>query len=247
MPETAEQRIDQNLRTATPDVIPAAAASRKKETARVERVAKRFEVKDVDLFYGNLHAVQDVTMTIEANQVTSLIGSSGCGKTTMLRSLNRMHELTPGARVDGEISLDGQDIYSSNVDPVEVEALLLQHPAVSQVKVVGVPDARLQEVACACVVLRPGAQAPSTRRRVSGVGMSHSGWAGDRHPGIETEARRAKKPSGNGLARLTRQLWGGKDGLSNRSLSQFPDVRRRRRKGIRAWALRAEARPGKGL
>ena len=70
----------------------------------VERVAKRFEVKDVNLYYGDFHAVEDVTMTIEPNQVTALIGSSGCGKTTMLRSLNRMHELTPGARVEGEVA-----------------------------------------------------------------------------------------------------------------------------------------------
>ncbi len=63
-------------------------------------------------------------MTIEANQVTALIGSSGCGKTTMLRSLNRMHELTPGARVEGEVVLDDQDIYAPNVDPVEVRRLV---------------------------------------------------------------------------------------------------------------------------
>jgi len=87
-------------------------------------VAKRFEVNGVDLYYGGFHAVQGATMTIEANQVTALIGSSGCGKTTMLRSLNRMHELTPGARVAGKISLDGQDIYGSKVDPVEVRRLV---------------------------------------------------------------------------------------------------------------------------
>jgi phosphate transport system ATP-binding protein len=124
MPETAQQRIDQNLPDVTPDMSAAAAASKEKETARVERVAKTFEVKGVDLYYGNFHAVQDVTMTIEANQVTALIGSSGCGKTTVLRSLNRMHELTPGARVGGEINLDGQNIYASNVDPVEVRRLV---------------------------------------------------------------------------------------------------------------------------
>ena len=59
-------------------------------------MAKRFTVKGVNLYYGDFHAVQDVTMAIEPNQVTALIGSSGCGKTTVLRSLNRMHELTPG-------------------------------------------------------------------------------------------------------------------------------------------------------
>jgi phosphate transport system ATP-binding protein len=116
--------MDQDLRGVTPDVTPAAAASREKGTARVERVAKRIEVKGVDLYYGGFHAVQEVSMTLEANQVTALIGSSGCGKTTMLRSLNRMHELTPGARVNGEISLDGHNIYASNVDPVSVRRLV---------------------------------------------------------------------------------------------------------------------------
>src|SRR5262249_2843622 len=91
---------------------------------KVERVAKRFQAKDVNLYYGDFHAVQDVTMTIEANQVTALIGSSGCGKTTVLRSLNRMHELTPGARVEGEVVLDDQNIYAPNADPVEVRRLV---------------------------------------------------------------------------------------------------------------------------
>jgi ABC-type glutathione transport system ATPase component len=125
MPETAaDQRIDQHQPDVRPDVPTAAPASGKKGTARVERVAKRFQVKDVDLYYGNFHAVQGVTMTLEANQVTALIGSSGCGKTTMLRSLNRMHELTPGARVAGQITLDDEDIYGGNVDPVEVRRLV---------------------------------------------------------------------------------------------------------------------------
>ena len=59
-------------------------------------------------------------MTIEPNKVTALIGSSGCGKSTFLRSLNRMHELIPGARVEGEVLLDGEDIYAPGVDPVAV-------------------------------------------------------------------------------------------------------------------------------
>jgi phosphate transport system ATP-binding protein len=81
-------------------------------------------VNGVDLYYGDFHAVKDVTMTVEPNQVTALIGSSGCGKTTVLRSLNRMHELTPGARVEGEVTLDDQNIYARNVDPVEVRRLV---------------------------------------------------------------------------------------------------------------------------
>ena len=125
MPETAAQhRIDESTPDVTPEVAVAAARSRDRGVARVERMAKRFQVSDIDLYYGSFQAVQGVSMTIEANQVTSLIGSSGCGKTTMLRSLNRMHELTPGARVDGQITLDDQDIYAANVDPVDVRRLV---------------------------------------------------------------------------------------------------------------------------
>jgi phosphate transport system ATP-binding protein len=125
MPETAaEPRIDQDQPDVTPAVAATATMKKRAETAPVERPAKCFQVSDIDLFYGSFQAVQGVSMRIEANQVTSLIGSSGCGKTTMLRSLNRMHELTPGARVEGQITLDDQDIYASNVDPVQVRRLV---------------------------------------------------------------------------------------------------------------------------
>ncbi len=93
-------------------------------TEKVERQAKRVEAKNANLFYGDFHAVSDVTMAFEANKVTALIGSSGCGKTTFLRSINRMHELTPGAHVEGEISIDGENIYDRAVDPVEVRRLV---------------------------------------------------------------------------------------------------------------------------
>ncbi len=88
------------------------------------RLAKTIETRALNLFYGDFHAVENVTMAIEPNKVTALIGSSGCGKTTFLRSLNRMHELTVGARVEGRITLDGQDIYAKGVDPVEVRRLV---------------------------------------------------------------------------------------------------------------------------
>src|SRR5512144_557712 len=103
MPQTAAQQT----RSGGPDVAPAPpmpeARSRSKRDARVERGAKRFQVKDVDLYYGDFQAVEGVTMSIEPNQVTALIGSSGCGKTTVLRSLNRRHELAAGGRVEGEV------------------------------------------------------------------------------------------------------------------------------------------------
>ena len=88
------------------------------------RGAKTIEARGVNLYYGDFHAVEEVTMTVAPNKVTALIGSSGCGKTTFLRSLNRMHELTPGARVDGHVSLDGEDVYGKGVDPVQVRRLI---------------------------------------------------------------------------------------------------------------------------
>jgi len=82
--------------------------------------AKAVEVRDLNLHYGAFHAVKDVDLRIEPNAVTALIGSSGCGKSTFLRSLNRMHELAPGGRVEGSVRLDGDDIYAPDVDPVAI-------------------------------------------------------------------------------------------------------------------------------
>ena len=89
-------------------------------TTTVGARGKGIEVSDLNLYYGAFHAVKNVSMTIQPNRVTAFIGSSGCGKSTFLRSLNRMHELVPGARVEGHVSIDGNDIYAPGVDPVAV-------------------------------------------------------------------------------------------------------------------------------
>jgi phosphate transport system ATP-binding protein len=94
-------------------------------------MAKRIDVKDVNIFYGSFKAVEDVTMTVEPRSVTAFIGPSGCGKSTLLRTLNRMHEVIPGARVEGSIHLDDADIYGSDVDPVAVRrtvGMVFQRP-----------------------------------------------------------------------------------------------------------------------
>lgn len=80
----------------------------------------KLELNDVNIYYGDFHAVQNVNMQIPAQAVTAFIGPSGCGKSTVLRTLNRMHEAIPGASVKGEILLDGQNIYGPKVDPVSV-------------------------------------------------------------------------------------------------------------------------------
>jgi phosphate transport system ATP-binding protein len=120
----ATKRNTAEERQATMSDAPAVTATSTGPVTAAGRPAKTIEARGVNLFYGDFHAVEDVTMTIEPNKVTALIGSSGCGKTTYLRSLNRMHELTPGARVAGEIKLDGEDVYGPGIDPVAVRRLV---------------------------------------------------------------------------------------------------------------------------
>jgi phosphate transport system ATP-binding protein len=94
-------------------------------------MAKSIEVSDLDIYYGDFLAVQGVNMTIRSKAVTAFIGPSGCGKSTFLRSLNRMHEVIPGARVEGKVMVDGQSLYDSSVDPVAVRrqiGMVFQRP-----------------------------------------------------------------------------------------------------------------------
>ncbi|MFC7219544.1 phosphate ABC transporter ATP-binding protein PstB [Streptomyces polyrhachis] len=87
-------------------------------------MAKRIDVKDLSAFYGDHEAIEDISMSIEPKSVTAFIGPSGCGKSTFLRTLNRMHEVTPGGRVEGEVRLDGEDLYAPGVDPVAVRRVI---------------------------------------------------------------------------------------------------------------------------
>ncbi|WP_405141465.1 phosphate ABC transporter ATP-binding protein PstB [Sphaerisporangium sp. NBC_01403] len=94
-------------------------------------MAKQIEVADLDAYYGSHKAIEGITMTIEPRSVTAFIGPSGCGKSTFLRTLNRMHEVIPGARVEGKIMLEDQDLYGSDVDPVSVRrtvGMVFQRP-----------------------------------------------------------------------------------------------------------------------
>ncbi len=75
---------------------------------------------NVNFYYGQVKALTDINMAFEKNKVTALIGPSGCGKSTLLRLLNRMNDLIDGTRVEGEILFEGKNIYSADIDPVEV-------------------------------------------------------------------------------------------------------------------------------
>jgi phosphate transport system ATP-binding protein len=87
-------------------------------------MAKRIEVSGLHAYYGQHHAIDDISMTVEPRSVTAFIGPSGCGKSTFLRTLNRMHEVIPGARVDGKVLLDDEDLYGASVDPVAVRRVV---------------------------------------------------------------------------------------------------------------------------
>jgi len=79
-----------------------------------------FDIRDLCVFYGASQALHNVTLRIHAHEVTAIIGPSGCGKSTFIRTLNRMHELTPGARHTGSIRLLGEDLYGPGIDPTIV-------------------------------------------------------------------------------------------------------------------------------
>jgi phosphate transport system ATP-binding protein len=94
-------------------------------------VSKRIEVNDLNVYYSDFLAVEGVSLTIEPRTVTAFIGPSGCGKSTFIRTLNRMHEVIPGARVEGEVLIDGNNLYGPGVDPVLVRrqvGMVFQRP-----------------------------------------------------------------------------------------------------------------------
>ena len=91
----------------------------------------RIAVRKLDALFGTVRAVRDVTIDFPDGQVTAIIGPSGCGKSTLLRCLNRMHETIPLARVNGEVLLDGKDLYARGVNPIEVRrhiGMVFQRP-----------------------------------------------------------------------------------------------------------------------
>ena len=80
----------------------------------------KMAAKNLNFYYGRFKALQDINLTVNERQVTALIGPSGCGKSTFLRCLNRMNDLIPGTRVEGELTLDGENVYAQSLDVVEL-------------------------------------------------------------------------------------------------------------------------------
>jgi phosphate transport system ATP-binding protein len=101
------------------------------ESAPQVSTSDKLVATNVDIYYGAFQAIKGANLKMQENSVTALIGPSGCGKSTFLRALDRMHDLTPGARVTGEILLDGQNIYASDADPVVIRhriGMVFQRP-----------------------------------------------------------------------------------------------------------------------
>jgi phosphate transport system ATP-binding protein len=94
-------------------------------------VSKRIETIEVTAWFGARKAIEDISLSIEPKQVTALIGPSGSGKSTFIRTINRMHEVVPGARMEGRIAIDGDDIYADGVDATQVRrtvGMVFQRP-----------------------------------------------------------------------------------------------------------------------
>jgi phosphate transport system ATP-binding protein len=83
-------------------------------------MAVKFDIQNLNAWFGSKHVLKSINMKIEENAVTAIIGPSGCGKTTFIRCLNRMHEITPGARVSGKVLFNGINVYDNGVDPVMI-------------------------------------------------------------------------------------------------------------------------------
>jgi phosphate transport system ATP-binding protein len=91
----------------------------------------RMTIKDLSMYYGGFKAIEDITLDIPARRITSLIGPSGCGKSTLVRCLNRMNDLIEGVRVEGEVRLDGEDIYKPGYDTIRLRrrvGMVFQRP-----------------------------------------------------------------------------------------------------------------------
>jgi len=80
----------------------------------------KFEIEDLNAWFGSKHVLKNINMKIKERAVTAVIGPSGCGKTTFIRCINRMHEIVPNAKVSGRVLFNGVDIYDENVDPVQI-------------------------------------------------------------------------------------------------------------------------------
>jgi phosphate transport system ATP-binding protein len=102
-----------------PKPVPAPASAALQPRAGPDpAVPPKVEVQDLNVYFRANHAIRHVSLTVQPQTVLAVIGPSGCGKSTFIRALNRMHDLVPGARVEGRVFVDGKDLYARGIDPV---------------------------------------------------------------------------------------------------------------------------------
>jgi phosphate transport system ATP-binding protein len=121
-PPAADDAADGAIRVGPARPVPAASPESPVEPWAGE--APALEVENLNVYYGAFRAINNISLSVKRHQVTAIIGPSGCGKSTFLRTLNRMHELTPNARVEGKVLLDGIDIMAPDVDPVQLRRIV---------------------------------------------------------------------------------------------------------------------------
>jgi phosphate transport system ATP-binding protein len=110
---------------------PQVGRDKKLEESPAPEVREKIEVRKLDAWFRNTHALRDVSLSVPSNSVLAIIGPSGCGKSTFVRCINRMHELIPGARQTGQILVDGKDLHARGVDPVDLRrrvGMVFQRP-----------------------------------------------------------------------------------------------------------------------
>jgi phosphate transport system ATP-binding protein len=115
-----ESRAPMTAPIPVPLPVPVATTSARPESDATGRI----ELVRLDCYYGPFRALRDVTMSIRPRAVTAIIGPSGSGKSTVLRAINRLHEVAPGGRVEGQVLLDGTDVYDPAIDPVQVRRVI---------------------------------------------------------------------------------------------------------------------------
>jgi phosphate transport system ATP-binding protein len=121
-PPAADDAADGAIRVGPARPVPAASPESPVEPWAGE--APALEVENLNVYYGDFRAINNISLSVKRHQVTAIIGPSGCGKSTFLRTLNRMHELTPNAHVEGKVLLDGIDIMAPDVDPVQLRRIV---------------------------------------------------------------------------------------------------------------------------
>ena len=110
----------QKVRRPTPGILPKARAPQEKTGAGRDDSVPAVSARDLSVFFGGNQVLKGVSLDVPVRAVTAIIGPSGCGKSTFLRAINRMHDLVPSARVEGQIRLFGEDIHGAHIEPVQI-------------------------------------------------------------------------------------------------------------------------------